>query len=181
MTETLKMTEIGNNKDLDFRLVPLKKVLIALDFDPSAQKVAEGGYSLAKTMNAETILLHVIAEDIYYSSLEYSPVTGFTGFSNADFSLMASSEGLTRASQYYLDKTKGYLRDDTIQTITDKGEFADVILKTAKRLNADLIVMGSHSRRWLDQILMGSVTEKVLHNTSIPLFIIPTKGSHAKK
>lgn len=175
------MTETENKNELDFTLRPLKKVLIALDFDPSAQKVAEGGYTLAKTMNAETILLHVIAEDIYYSSLEYSPITGYSGFSNADFSLMASSEGLSQASQYYLDKTKSYLGDETIQTITEKGDFADIILKTAKRLNADLIVMGSHSRRWLDQILMGSVTEKVLHNTSIPLFIIPTKGSGSEK
>jgi nucleotide-binding universal stress UspA family protein len=52
-----------------------------------------------------------------------------------------------------------------------------MILKTAGQMQADLIVIGTHSRRWLDQILMGSVTEKVLHNTNVPLFIIPTKGS----
>jgi nucleotide-binding universal stress UspA family protein len=56
-----------------------------------------------------------------------------------------------------------------------------MILKAAEKTGADLVVMGSHSRRWLDQILMGSVTEKVLHNTSIPLFIVPTKGSSEKK
>jgi len=42
-------------------------------------------------------------------------------------------------------------------------------------MHEDIIVMGSHSRRWFDEILMGSVTETVLHNTSVPLFIIPTK------
>jgi nucleotide-binding universal stress UspA family protein len=36
------------------------------------------------------------------------------------------------------------------------------------------IVMGSHSRKWLEEIVLGSVTEKVLHHTSIPMFIIPT-------
>jgi nucleotide-binding universal stress UspA family protein len=46
----------------------LKKVLIALDYDPTAQKVAETGYSLAKTMGAEVILLHVISDPVYYSS-----------------------------------------------------------------------------------------------------------------
>jgi nucleotide-binding universal stress UspA family protein len=35
--------------------------------------------------------------------------------------------------------------------------------------------MGSHSQKWLENIIMGSVTEKVLHHTSIPIFIIPTK------
>jgi len=35
--------------------------------------------------------------------------------------------------------------------------------------------MGSHSRKWLENILIGSVDEKVLHHTTIPLFIVPTK------
>jgi nucleotide-binding universal stress UspA family protein len=46
----------------------LKKVLIALDYDPTAQKVAETGYSLAKAMGAEVILLHAISDPVYYSS-----------------------------------------------------------------------------------------------------------------
>jgi nucleotide-binding universal stress UspA family protein len=173
---------VANKKhqDQDFKLIPMKKVLIALDYDPTAQKVAEKGFSLAKSMNAEAILLHVIAEEIYYSALEYSPIMGFSGFSNTDFSLLANSEGLTKASQYFLDKTKRHLHDDTIQTVVEKGDFSEVILKTAKHLHADLIVMGSHSRRWLEQILLGSVTEKVLHNTSIPLFIVPTRKTGSK-
>ena len=48
-------------------------------------------------------------------------------------------------------------------------------------MSADVIVMGSHSRSGLDKILMGSVAEKVLHHTSIPLFIIPTKTFEEKK
>jgi nucleotide-binding universal stress UspA family protein len=42
-------------------------------------------------------------------------------------------------------------------------------------MKADVIVIGSHSRKWLENIVMGSVTEKVLHHTSIPLLIVPTK------
>ncbi|MFZ4058230.1 MAG: universal stress protein [Ferruginibacter sp.] len=37
------------------------------------------------------------------------------------------------------------------------------------------MVMGSHSSRWLENILLGSITEKVLRHTFTPLFIIPTK------
>ena len=62
----------------------MKKILIALDYDPTAQKVAETGHKLAKAMNARTILLHVISDATYYSSLNYSPIMGFGGFSNAD-------------------------------------------------------------------------------------------------
>ncbi len=73
----------------------LKKVLIALDYNPTAQKVAETGFLLVK-----------------------------------------------------------------------EGDFAGTILETAKDLHADLIVMGSHSQKWLENILVGSVTEKVLRHTS---------------
>lgn len=161
----------------EFGFTPMKNVLIALDLDPSARKVAEAGYSLAKTMNAQVLLLHVVEDDVYYSSLEYSPITGFSGFSNSDFTIMANSEGLMQASQYFLDKTREHLQDENIRILSAKGDFPDIILRTAKETDADLIVMGSHSRRWLDQVLMGSVTEKVLHHTTIPLLIIPTKGN----
>ena len=41
-----------------------KKVLIALDYNPTAQKVAEVGFSMAKSMNAEITLLHVISDPV---------------------------------------------------------------------------------------------------------------------
>ena len=41
----------------------MKKILIAVDYDHSAQIVAEKGYEIAKSMGAEVILLHVITED----------------------------------------------------------------------------------------------------------------------
>ena len=56
----------------------LKKVLIALDYDKSAQKVAAAGYEMAKAMNAEVVLLHVISDPVYYASVEYSPIMGLT-------------------------------------------------------------------------------------------------------
>src|SRR4030042_2114081 len=152
----------------------MKKVLIALDYDPTAQKVAETGFSLAKTMGAEVILLHVISDPVYYSSTEYSPIMGFTGMEMSSLQL-DSADGLKRASQYFLDKSKHHLGDKTIQTMVKEGDFAESILKAAKDLHADIIVMGSHSRKWLEKIVMGSVTEKVLSHTSLPLFIIPTK------
>jgi nucleotide-binding universal stress UspA family protein len=153
----------------------MKKVLIALDYDPTAQKVAEVGFSMAKAMNAEVILLHVISDPVYYSSAEYSPIMGFNGFMESGQWQLNSVDALKKASQQFLDKSKHHLGDKTIHTLVKEGDFAESILKTAKDLNADIIVMGSHSRKWLENILMGSVTEKVLHHTSIPLFIIPTK------
>lgn len=157
------------------KAMKLKKVLIAMDYDPTAKKVAETGFEMAKSMGAEVILLHVIADPVYYSTTEFSPIMGFSGYT--DFSPMqaGATDGLETASQHFLDKTKHHLGDDTIQTIVVEGDFAESILNVAKKAHADIIVMGSHSRKWLENIVMGSVTEKVLHHTSIPLFIVPTR------
>ena len=153
----------------------MKKVIIALDYDPTAQKVAESAYSWAKSMRAQIVLLHVIAEPAYYSSLEYSPITGFAGYMDMNNNQLDSLDGLIKASQQYLEKLKLHLGDKKIKTIVKEGDFAKAILNTAKELNADMIIMGSHSRNWLENVVMGSVTEKVLHGTSIPLLIIPVR------
>ncbi len=152
-----------------------ERVLIALDYDQTAQNVADSGFALARTMGASVILLHIISDPVYYSSTEYSPITGFTGLSNTVPWQMDNIEDLKKATQYYLDKIKQNLGDDTIETHVEDGDFAESILRAAKTTKADIIVMGSHSRKWLEDIVMGSVTEKVLHHTTLPLFIIPTK------
>jgi nucleotide-binding universal stress UspA family protein len=151
-----------------------KKVLIALDYNPTAQKVAEGGYLLARSIDADVALLHVVSDPVYYSSMEYSPVMGFSGFPDSG-SLQLTVDDLKRASQQFLEKAKRHLHDKTIETIVKGGEYADAILQTGKEIHADLIVLGTHSRSWLEEKLIGSVTEKVLHHTAIPLFIVPTK------
>ncbi len=99
---------------------------------------------------------------------------GFTGYLEVG-QLQLTHESIKKTSQHFLDKSKHHLGDGSIKTLVSEGDFAEMILKTAKDLHADIIVIGSHSRRWLDEVLMGSVTEKVLHHSAIPLFIIPTK------
>jgi nucleotide-binding universal stress UspA family protein len=49
-------------------------------------------------------------------------------------------------------------------------------MESAKYLHSDIIVMGSHSRKWLENIIMGIVIEQVLRHSEIPLFIVPTKN-----
>lgn len=160
------------------KTIKMEKVLIALDYNPSAQKVAETGFSLAKAMGAKVILLHVMTDPVYYSSTEYSPIMGFTGMGMSPVQL-ESIDGLKKASQYFLDKSKHHLGDDNIQTLVKEGDFADSILEAAKDVHADIIVVGSHSRKWLEKIVMGSVTEKVLNSTTIPIFIVPTKNMNS--
>jgi nucleotide-binding universal stress UspA family protein len=153
----------------------LKRVLIAIDYDPTAQKVAEVGFSFAKAMNAEITLLHVISDPVYYSSTEYSPIMGFSGFMDTNPIQSDSIAGVKQAALLFLDRTRHHLGDKSIRILTMEGDFADSILKAAKEMHADFIILGSHSRKWLENIVMGSVTEKVLRHTALPLFIIPTK------
>ena len=143
----------------------IKKVLIAMDYDETAQIVAENGFLLAQKLKADVILLHVISDQpMYYSAYDY--------MRELKVDIIPD---LIKSTQRFLNKTKKYLGDESIQTILKEGEAAGMILDTAKELGADLIVMGSHSRKWLENIIMGSVTEAVLRKTVVPLFIVPTK------
>ena len=142
-----------------------KKVLIALDYDATSKKVADEGYSLAQSMNAETILLHIISElPVYYSDSNY----------NHEFKVDMLGD-LHKTTQAFLDKTKKHLADEDIQTVLVDGEIADSILKTAKDLDVSIIVMGSHSRNWLESIILGSQAEDVLKNSLKPVLIVPVK------
>ena len=143
----------------------VKRVLIALDYDETAEKVASQGFAMAKAMNAEVILLHVISEQpAYYSAYTYT----------REWQVDIISD-LRVAIQKFLDKAKRQLGDESIRTEIEFGDIAYVILGTAKDLNADIIVMGSHSRKWLENIILGSQAADVLKKTTIPLYIIPTK------
>jgi len=82
---------------------------------------------------------------------------------------------IRKAAQFFLDKLKLHLKDDTIKTYIGEGDFSQSILESAKSVHADIIVIGSHSHSWLSDAIMGSVTSEVLHKSTIPLFIIPTK------
>ena len=155
----------------------MKKILIALDYNPTAQKIAETGFSLAKAMNAQVVLLHVIADPVYYSSAGYSPIMGFGGYVDIDILHPNISEELKKESQRFLNNSKEYLGELSIQTLIKEGNVPDSIIEVSKEENIDIIVMGSHSRKWLEQIVMGSITERVLNQSSIPLYIIPTKKS----
>ncbi|MFZ4457019.1 MAG: universal stress protein [Bacteroidales bacterium] len=155
-----------------------KTVLIALDYDQTAQKVLESGYAMGSAMGAEIILLHVISDPIYYSSTEYSPIMGFNGYMDTVPLQLENPGGLKKAAQFFLDNAKHQLGDEKIQTMIKEGDLVEVIMRIAKKTGTDIIVMGSHSRKWLEDVVMGSSTNDVLQKTNIPLFIVPTKRRH---
>lgn len=150
----------------------MKNILIALDYGLTAQKIAEQGYELAKNKNAKVTLLHVVAEESYYSSIDSAPFMGFYGYNFFD---IETNDSLIESSLKFLQKIKKHLKDEAVEMIAEQGDFATVILENAEKLKADVIVLGSHSKNWLEKTVMGSVTESVLAKTRIPMFIIPVK------
>ncbi len=142
----------------------MRKVLIAVDYDPSAKVVAEKGYFMHKSTKAKITLLHVISQPVFYYAT-YSIMS----------SLLNNDDQTYAASQDFLDEIKRDLGDKTIRTLVKMGDTSDCILKTAKEMNADIIVIGTHSRKWLEDIIMGSVAESIIKQSTLPLLIIPTK------
>jgi nucleotide-binding universal stress UspA family protein len=151
-----------------------KKVLIALDYNPTAKKVAEVGYSIANAMGADCLLVHILSTPIIYTSLNYDPIMGFSGFEALE-NYQLNSDLLSKSANKYLDKVKKHLGDSNVETIVKDGEFDDQIMETALNYNADLIVMGTHSQQWLEKILVGSTTESIIQISKIPIVIVPTK------
>lgn len=68
---------------------------------------------------------------------------------------------------------------DRILAAVDFGEPAERILALAKSLDADLIVVGTHGRRGVERLMLGSVAETVLRNAHCPVLVVREK-QHAK-
>jgi nucleotide-binding universal stress UspA family protein len=147
----------------------MKKIVIAIDYNPCAQKISETGFGFARAMNAEICIVHAIA-DIAYYSMEYSPVMGFEGFS-PDCAFMSMAEQENEAKRF-LEAVVKHLGDNNIKTRVLDGNTSKAILGFAAEYNADLIVMGAHSHNGVGKII-GDVAAKVVKHTEIPVLIIP--------
>jgi nucleotide-binding universal stress UspA family protein len=95
----------------------MKKVLITLDYDSTSHKVAETGVNLAKAMNAEIILLHVISNPVFY----YTQYSGM-------YQQLELLDDLKTAAQSFLDKTKHDLQHEGIKTLAKEGDTVEQIL-----------------------------------------------------
>ena len=150
----------------------MKKICIALDTSPSAENIAELGYSYAKALKAEVTLVHVV-NDVSYYTMNYDPIMGYAGFLTSN--TLELVEGLKKESENFLASSAKHLKDEAIKTKVLEGNSADAILEFASTWNADLIVMGTHSRSGFANLLMGSIAVEVVKHAEIPILIIPTK------
>ena len=153
----------------------MQKVLIALDYDSNSDEIAKIGYQVAKNMGAQTVLLHVLGDQNNYSALQFDPMMGMSGYDYNVFANVVDTESYTNAGYLYLQHIKDHLNDESLELLVKIGDASDEILSTAIATQSDLIVMGTHSKKWLEKVFVGSVAESVLAHTKIPLLVIPTK------
>jgi len=140
----------------------MKRILIAVDNGPAAEKVAVNGLQLALQQNAEISLLSVVDTSFLITDGGVSPKVIAEELSN-DFK---------KVQQMLIDKV---FKETKVWTFVEKAKPDEVILKVANEWNADIIVMGTHGRTGLSHLLMGSVAEKVIRHSTKPLFVIPNR------
>ena len=149
----------------------MKKIIIALDYNPSAQKVAETGYAFAKAAGARVGLVHIITNPEYYA-IEYSPIMGYRGFYSENSNQISGE--INDEAKKFLIASAQHLNDNSIETFILEGDTADRILDFGKEWDADLIVMGSHRHHGLQKLFTQDIAAYVLKHSTVPLLIIPT-------
>jgi nucleotide-binding universal stress UspA family protein len=66
-------------------------------------------------------------------------------------------------------------KDYKVWTFIEEGKPSEKVLKVAEEWGADLIVCGTHGRKGFEHLLMGSVAERLIRHSTIPLLVIPIK------
>lgn len=152
-----------------------KKVLIALDPTEPDQKLLKKGYDLAKSLNAQLMLLSVLIPE------------GDNAFTISDFGALADSFNLNDwnlfQESYRAYKTKNAnLLGQLKQQASDRGistELAQkfgspgrVICELAKAWQSDLIMVGSHQRTGLSELILGSISNYVMHHAPCSVLVV---------
>ncbi|MBC8988054.1 universal stress protein [Pedobacter sp. N36a] len=139
------------------------KILIAIDSNPSAELVALSGLQLAKQFNSEIALISII--DPEGTADEDSPTT-------RELEDMME-HNLNRSQLNVIEKI---FKGIPIKSFVEKGIPYKVILETADKWGADIIVMGTHGRKGLPHLLLGSVAEDVIRHSRKTLIVIPVSN-----
>ena len=145
-----------------------KKILIATDGSDLAARALEHGAQLAKTVDAEVVVVTVI-EPAALMGGGYASVAG-TVYDPVPELIEAQKEATTKLLQGALAKVSAFGVAVTSEYV-DNSFPAEGIISTAERVGADLIVMGSHGRRGLGRLLLGSQTNEVLAHTKLPVLV----------
>lgn len=140
----------------------MRTIVVPMDFSPAAQQALEFAKSLAKTAGPT----HLVLVHAYYVPVELEQYL----VSHGDPFFERLSKGVTKDLEAILTG----LSDAGISAeyVARPGVPEAVILEVVKEKKADLVAMGTHGRRGLKHLLLGSVAEHVVRTAEVPVLTV---------
>jgi len=145
-----------------------KRILVAVDGSETSERALHEGVALAKAHRARLRLVHVVDE---------LTVKGGAPSTPADF-----WKAVRKAGALILESARARAAQDGIEAETKLAEIRtfgslvrrvpDLIVADARRWKADLIVIGTHGRRGLSKLLLGSVAEGVMRTAGMSVLLV---------
>lgn len=144
----------------------MKNILLPVDFASTGVRVYAIALELSRSLGAKLWFLHVAAPD-----------PDFVGFSTGPQYIRDHRADVLRQEHADLQQMaeKARAAGADAEALLIQGPTTESILEQAKRIEADVIVMGSHGRGALYKAFVGSVSEQVLEQSPIPVLIVPVK------
>lgn len=145
-----------------------KRILVAVDGSSTSDVALAEALKLAKESAAQVLLLHVCENP----ALVVGGDPWMMGMPP-----VLPPEIFEERGQHILDRAQEKARvagvEAELRRINDAGQrIGQVIAQEAKDWNADLIVMGTHGRKGLDHLLLGSVAEGVIRTSPVPVLLV---------
>jgi nucleotide-binding universal stress UspA family protein len=136
-----------------------KNILLPTDGSKNSDEAAERAINFAKCYGGRIIIVSVV--DIPDELYAEAP------------SLV---EELVNKARGYVDRVQAVAAGAGVdaEAYVREGECYNVIIRLARDVHADLIIMGSHGRTGIKRLLMGSVAEKVIGHASCPVLVVKT-------
>lgn len=148
-----------------------KRILVPVDGSHASGLGLDAAIRLAKDQRAALCLLHVIDERAITQNL--AGEGGAAVIDQLIDSLHASGKQIVARAEAKTRKQRvraiPVLIDNTIRSV------ADVIVGQARKYRADLIVIGTHGRRGISRLVMGSDAEGVVRTSPVPVLLVRSK------
>lgn len=141
-----------------------QKILVAIDDSEISANVIQQAAQLAKALNSQITLVQVMTLDPYLADAYLR-----MGQSNELIERVRSyvQENLTKAQKQFEE-----LGQKVATQVVEGFSVHEEIIKAAQNLEVDLIIMGSHGRTGFKKFILGSVAQKVLGESHIPVLIV---------
>ena len=142
-----------------------KRILVPIDGSGPSRAGLERAIALAKNQNARLRLLHVVDENGVIQGMEPTMNVG-----ELLDGLVAEGRKILAAA--VVTAKKHGVKADTVLYEVLIGRVADRIVREAAKWHADVIVMGTHGRRGIGRLVMGSDAENVLRQSPVPILLV---------